>query len=171
MKTILKIVACLFIIGITTKAPAYSQQSAKDKKAQKAATIKNIIEAKNFVFTAQTMMPMGGMSRNLTSFYDVRVSPDTIVSYLPYFGRAYSAPIDPSKNALDFTSTNFDYKVSNRKKGGWDINIVSRDQPDNQRLSFAIFEDGSGTLQVTSNNRQPISYNGYVSERKPNRRK
>jgi hypothetical protein len=170
MKTILKILTCLLAVIMTARVPVYSQ-SAKDKKEAKAAAITSIIEARNYVFTAEMMSPMGGMSRNLTSVYDIRVSHDTIISYLPYFGRAYSAPIDPTKNALDFTSTNFDYNVTNRKKGGWDINITFKDQPDNQKFSLAVFENGSATLQVTSNNRQPITITGYVSERKRNRRK
>jgi hypothetical protein len=170
MKTIFKIITCLLGVIITANAPAYSQ-SSRQKKEAKAAAITSIIEARNYVFTAEMMLPMGGMARNLTSVYDVKVSPDTIVSYLPYFGRAYSAPIDPTKNGLDFTSTNFDYKVSSGKKGGWDINVAFKDQPDNQKFSFTVFENGSATLQVTSNNRQPISFTGYVSERKRNRRK
>jgi hypothetical protein len=170
MKTILKVLTCLLAIIITANAPVYSQ-SAKDKKEAKAAAIRSIIEARNYVFTAELMSPMGGMARNLTAVYDVRVSPDTVISYLPYFGRAYSAPIDPTKNGLDFMSTDFDYKVSSGKKGGWDINVAFKDQPDNQKFFFTIFENGSATLQVTSNNRQPISFTGYVSERKRNRRK
>jgi hypothetical protein len=170
MKTTLKIALCILVIA-STLAPAYSQDAAKDKKDAKAAAIRRIIEAKNYVFTAQIMAPMGGMTRNLTSVYDLTVTPDTVISYLPYFGRAYTAPIDPTQNGLQFTSVKFDYKITDRKKGGWDIYIVTKDQADNERMSLIVFENGIATLQVTSNNRQPISFNGYVSERRQNKKK
>ena len=34
------------------------------------------------------------------------------------------------------------------------------------RLTLDVSSDGYASLQVTSNNRQPISFNGYVTERK-----
>src|SRR6266487_6699890 len=82
------------IIGLHT---VYAQDSTKQNTASKEATIKNIVDAKNFVFVAQTVSPMSGRTRQLTSYYDLEVLKDTIVSTLPYFGRAYTAPINPSE--------------------------------------------------------------------------
>jgi hypothetical protein len=110
---------------------------------------------------------MGRGRRNLTSRYDVLVTKDTVISYLPYFGRAYSVQFNSTNIGFDFTSTNFDYKITTRKKGGWDILIKPKDQNDNQQLSFLIFNNGSASLSITSVNRSPISYQGYIAERKP----
>jgi hypothetical protein len=127
--------------------------------------VQNFIKTKEFVFKAQTVLPMTGMSRQLTSEYDVRFLGDSVVAYLPYFGRAYSAGYGEG-GGIDFTSTKFEYKVKERKKGGWDISIRPQDAKDVQSLNFTVSENGYASLQVTSNNRQPISYNGYVMERK-----
>lgn len=127
--------------------------------------LQNIIKTKEFVFKAQTVLPMTGMSRQLTSEYDVRFLGDSVVAYLPYFGRAYSGGYGEG-GGIDFTSTKFEYKVKERKKGGWDISIKLHDAKDVQALSFSISENGSASLQVASNNRQSISYYGYVMERK-----
>lgn len=127
--------------------------------------VQNFIKTKEFVFKAQTVLPMTGMSRQLTSDYDVRFLGDSVVAYLPYFGRAYSAGYGEG-GAIDFTSTKFEYKVKERKKGGWDVSIKPKDAKDVQALNFTVSENGYASLQVTSNNRQPISYNGYVMERK-----
>jgi hypothetical protein len=129
------------------------------------SVVQNFIKTKEFVFKAQTVLPMTGMSRQLTSEYDVRFLGDSVVAYLPYFGRAYSAGYGEG-GGIDFTSTKFEYKVKERKKGGWDISIKPQDAKDVQALNFTISENGYASLQVTSNNRQPISYNGYVMERK-----
>ena len=123
--------------------------------------VQNLINSKSFVFKAQTVLPMTGMSRQLTSDYDVRLSGDSVVTYLPYFGRAYSVSYG-EPGGINFTSTKFDYKIRDRKKGGWDLIIKTDDVRDIQQLIFAISENGYATLQVISNNRQPISFNGYI---------
>ena len=149
----------LAFVVITFSSAALHAQKLDEVQVQ------NLINSKNFVFKAQTMLPMTGGSRQLTSEYDVRVLGDSVVSYLPYFGRAYSVTYG-EPGGLDFTSTKFDYEVNHRKKGGWDVTIKLTDTRDVQQLNFTISENGYATLQVTSNNRQPISFNGYIAERK-----
>ncbi len=90
-------------------------------------------------------------------------------SYLPYFGRAYSVQFNSTNIGFDFTSTNFDYQIIPQQKGGWDILIRPKDQNDNQQFSFVIFNNGSASLNITSVNRSPISYEGYITERKRKR--
>jgi hypothetical protein len=143
---------------------------AQKKNDLKKEAIEKMITAHNYVFKAQTVLPTGAVpNRQLTSDYDLRVSPDTVVSYLPYFGRAYTAPMDPTKGGIQFTSTKFDYKETQRKKGGWDILIKPHDIQDATQLSLNISETGYASLQVISNNRQPISFSGYIVEKKGKR--
>jgi hypothetical protein len=138
---------------------------AQNKKEKKAAEIKNIVEARNYVFKAQTALPTAGNTRQLTADFDLRVSKDTIVSDLPYFGRAYTAPLNPSEGPLRFTSTDFHYTATGRKKGGWDITITPKDLQDPRQLTLSIFDNGTASVVVTSYNRQPISFNGYVTSK------
>lgn len=143
---------------------------AQEKKDDKQLAIEKLITSRNYVFKAQTVLPSSpAASRQLTTDYDVRISPDSIVSFLPYFGRSYNAPMDPSKGGIQFTSTRFDYSQSARKKGGWDIVIKPEDTQDARSLSFSISENGYASLQVLSNNRQPIIFNGYITEKKTKR--
>ncbi|KAA2239325.1 DUF4251 domain-containing protein [Chitinophaga agrisoli] len=146
----------------------YGPLSAQDNKKP---VIKDLIAAQEYVFKAQMALPMGGRSRQLTSDYDVKVAKDSVISYLPYFGRAYTAPLDPTQGGIQFTSRQFDYKVTPGKKGGWTILLSPKDANDVRQLSFMISEDGYGTLNVTSNNRQPIMFNGYVTARPPRKNK
>jgi len=123
----------------------------------------NLIQSKYYVFKVQTILPTGGNIRHVTSDYDLTISGDSLISYLPYFGRAYMG-VDPNDGGLNFTSTNFGYSIQNRKKGGWDIVITPKDTKDVRTMTFNISENGYGSLQVISNNRSAISYNGYVAE-------
>lgn len=61
---------------------AYGQDST-NSTATKESTVKNIVDAQSYVFVAQSVSPMNGRTRQLTSYYDLEVSKDTIVSALP----------------------------------------------------------------------------------------
>ncbi|GAA4310128.1 DUF4251 domain-containing protein [Compostibacter hankyongensis] len=128
----------------------------------KAAAVREMLDARNYVFKAQMVSPSSGRTRHLTSDYDLKVSQDKVEAYLPYFGRAYSAPMDPSKGGIKFSSSQFTYNTSDRKKGGWLIQIEPKDEKEVQQLTLTVSEAGYATLQVISTNRQPISFNGIM---------
>ena len=153
MKIIIKATFFLFLAFSTGSV------QAQDKKA----SAKSLIDSRRFVFKVQTISPTSGISRQSNSEYDLKISGDTLISYLPYFGRAYSAPMPGENGGYNFTSIEFEYNIKNRKKGGWEILIRPKDVRDFREFSLTISEKGYGTLRALSNNRQPISYTGYVS--------
>lgn len=126
--------------------------------------VQELVETRNFVFKAESVNPTRGRLRQLTSEYDVVVKPDTVVTFLPYFGRAYSPPINPSEGGLKFTSTSFNYAAGKGKKRRWEISIKPNDAQDVQVLYFTIFDNGRASLRVNSTNRESISFNGYIVE-------
>ena len=138
--------------------------NAQDKKIRDSV-IRNIIESKTYTFIAQTAQPTAGRLRELTTTYQLDVNNDTVNADLPYFGRAYSAPIDPSQGGIRFTSTNFEYITTPKKKGGWNILIKPKENTDARQLILDVSSSGFANLQVLSNNRQSISFAGYVRER------
>jgi hypothetical protein len=129
------------------------------------ATVKKIVRSKNFIFKAQYVNPQSGSTRPLTSEYDVSVKNDKIVSYLPFFGRAYTAPINPTDGGIKFTSVKFDYTIKQKNKK-WDVRIRPRDVSDVQDMYLTVFDNGRASLRVISTNRQSISYDGYILESK-----
>ena len=137
--------------------------TAQSTKPSAEILTKGLVDSQQYIFHAQTVSPMNGRQIFLTTDYTIKVSKDTIMTDLPYFGRAYSAPINPSEGGIRFTSTSFGYKVTPRKKGGWDITIQPKDARDVQQMILTIFDNGKADLRVNSNNRQPISFNGYIT--------
>lgn len=160
MKTIYSLSLVLLVLAAGTACISTSQAQENSKNFE------SILSSKNYTFIAQSANPVGARFRQLTSEYDLRVLGDSIVSYLPYFGRAYSAPIDPTKSSLQFTSTDFDYEQTTRSKGGWVIMIKPKDVQDVRQLMLTVTESGSASLQVISTNKQQISFNGYIQPRK-----
>jgi hypothetical protein len=155
MKNIRMLVAFLLFNTL-----ALSVVNAQDKTP---AEVKKMVEEQNYIFKAERVLPQSGRSRQLTSDYDVIIAPDTIASFLPYFGRAYSAPINPAEGGIKFTSTKFEYK-RNAKGKGWEVTIRPKDASDIQQLYLNVYDNGRARLQVISINRQPISFDGYVVE-------
>jgi hypothetical protein len=159
----------IYFFAVVFALLTLTQCSIAQKKSQsnsKKAFFKNLVDSANFVFDAQSVMPLRGHYRNLTSPYDVTVTKDTLRSYLPYFGRAFSAVYNETNSVLDFRSTNFSYTVSAHKKNGWDIVIVPKDNVAIQRYFFTVYDNGSATLNVTCTSRDAISFNGIVEKRK-----
>ena len=126
------------------------------------ATVQSLIDSGSFVFRAQTMIPAGGNSRHLTASYDVRVTKDSLTTYLPYAGRAYTGVL-PGEAGINFNSSEFDYKASFKKKK-WSISIKPKDSNPVKELNFIVFENGSSTLVVYPLNKQPITYYGYLKK-------
>ena len=131
-------------------------------KAQEknAAELQQMFDTKNFIFKAETANPQSGRMRQLTQEYDLTISRDKITSFLPYYGRAYNAPVS-SEGGIKFTSIDFSFEIKNVKKG-WEITMKPNDVTDVHQMYLTVFTNGRATLEVTSNNRQNISFNGYV---------
>lgn len=129
-----------------------------------SATLKTILSNKNFIFRAQSAWPLQGTVVQLTAGYDMKVIQDSINTYLPYFGRAFSAGYG-GDGGINFTTRKFDYKVKEKQKGGWDVTIKPIDVRDIMELTYSVSSNGYATLQVISNNRQAISYYGVIEKR------
>ena len=125
------------------------------------AQIRSVVDARQYIFKAQTANPMGGTSITLTTAYDLIVRQNTVVAALPYFGRAYT-PMNMGGGGITFTSERFQYASSPTDKGGWEIAIVPEDVPDIRELRLSVGADGYGTLHVTSNSKQAISFYGTL---------
>ena len=156
----------IFILALIVSAglSAVNAQTAKqDKKAAKLAAIKNSIDTKHYTFIANYVLPQRGGARQLTSEYDLRVTPDSVISFLPYFGEAYfDVPYNPTDGGIKFTSTKFEYKMVEKKKGGWEITIIPSDVKNLSRLLLSISSDGYASLSVNSANRDFITFDGYL---------
>ncbi|MET0570909.1 MAG: DUF4251 domain-containing protein [Pedobacter agri] len=150
-------------------------------QTDKETTLK-IVGNKAYNFIANTALPMAnndlnkimsampgaqsGTMINLTgSQYDVKVTKDSVVAYLPYYGRAFSAPYNASEGGIKFTSKNFTYTESKSKKGAYIVQIITRDVTrENYRFTINISQNGYASLTASSVNKQPIVFNGYLEE-------
>lgn len=159
-KLLLIVFISLFVLSNCTS----TKNGGKGNSSLSAATVKNMLDSKKFIFIAEMVNPLRGRNRQLTSRYDVTVSNDSLVSYLPYFGRAYTAPLNSSEAGIQFTSTNFSYNLSQLKTNKWEVVIKPNDVSGGPELRFTIFDNGSASLVVTSTSKDPISFTGHLKQ-------
>jgi len=163
MKSLLKLF--LLLAGVCSTQIAYGQTPKQVKQAAKESALKNKIESKNYTFVANYALPMRGGQRYLTSEYDLRVVNDSVIAYLPYFGRVYSdVPVSSTDDGIKFTSTNFDYKKDKKKNGSWYITITPKDVRRTSKVTLNVSASGNASLVVTSNNRDAITFTGYIKD-------
>lgn len=131
--------------------------------AQKAeSNVTDAVQAQQYVFEVTMIRPTKGGQRPMTGGYFVKVTKDTVVCELPYIGRVYQAPMNRDEAGIKFTSTAFEYKMTERKKGGWNIVIKPKDHRQVNALNLTVYDDGTSSLDVTSNDREPINFSGNV---------
>lgn len=162
VQSILKFSAIVLILTLFFIQCSTSKKTLNINVKLNADDVKNMVDNRSFIFIPNRVYPLRGKSHILTTEYDVTLKNDSLVSYLPYFGRAYQAPLNPTEGGIQFTSTNFSYVVNPNNKKGWDVIIKPKDFQEVQQFYFRIFENGIATLNVISTYKDPISFNGYL---------
>jgi hypothetical protein len=118
------------------------------------------------IFIPETVYPLGMSARQVTTGFELRISKDTVNSYLPYFGRAYTADYGSRDGGATFNSFDFSYTESANKKGERNIVIKPKDNKDVREIRVTIYGDGYAYVQLSFNQRQSIGYRGQISEQK-----
>lgn len=161
-KWLLKRVLAIGFIALIAYACGSTQTAAEKEK--KATMVRNAVAMSDFTFKATYAYPTGYKSIYLSPFYDVKVTSDTVTVYLPYYGRAYRAPMNPNEGGYRFTSTDFEYRFEEgRKKGSWNVEIAFHDLDRPVSFRFDVWENGTARLNVTDVNRQAISFQGDLT--------
>lgn len=153
----------LFLLLSTIVFLACGSSKTAAEREQLSDEIENAVEMSDFTFKATYAYPAGYRSTYLSNNYYVKVSTDTLHAYLPYYGRAYTAPIDPREGGYNFDTTDFDYQFKpGNKPGNWMVSIFINDLDRQVVFNFDIWENGTGRLSVNDVNRQEISYQGNI---------
>ena len=153
---------------------ACSTQNYLDPK-----TVIELVNGKQFTFMAKranptnydvinviNSIPNSTSSRmlELDYGYGITFKDGELTSVLPYFGRTYTPIMDRDKQSYRFTSRNFSIEKKSGKKDTQILTIRPTDVDYVQRIIMEIYPNGKAYLSIYSNDRQPISYEGYLME-------
>ena len=157
----------MLLLALLVGIPTLSAQSKKEKKEQKKEAGMKLIESENYKIDVNPAMPMRGRSIPLTSSYSLEIRNDSVISYLPYYGRAYSIPYGGG-DGLNFKAVLKEYSMKMDKKGNAVIEFIARNPEDRYEYRVKVFPNGSASIDVNMQNRQSISFQGelYIKEEK-----
>lgn len=149
----------LSLFGMTAQ-----KMTKAERKAKIAEQVNKNINSNSFRIDVNQALPMSAQMITLTSTYYLEIKGDTIISELPYFGRAYTAPMNLSGGGLSFKEVAKSIKKTNNGKKGWMIDVEVKAPEDYYRYSIVVFSNGESAVNLTSNNRSFISYRGTMAK-------
>lgn len=156
--SVMVLTAWVMLVGCAT-AEERAARAAEQAKAVKAA-----LQERNYQIAVNRMYPSRGASKIVSSGYSVEVRNDSLISYLPYFGRAYDVPYGGG-NGLNFSAPIRNYKESQTKSDLRHIEIDVKNDEDTYLYTLDIFDNGSADINVRSRQREPISFSGQMEFR------
>ena len=157
-----KLKASLLVMAIILSAYSPLSAQKKNKKDEQFREMTSLIESGLYLFSVQSVQPMGARSINTTSAYTLEVRDSTVKAYLPYFGRSYQASYG-GDGGIEFDTKPLNLKVSlNEKKRTVRVEFDAQGKNDRYGLFLSVGSSGYASLSINSRNRQPISYSGII---------
>jgi len=177
MKNILKIMV-VGILGFFINSCTTQTNISPEK-------VNSLLQAKEFTFLAEranptnydvisvmNSLPNSSASRilNLDYGYTLELKKDQLKVELPYFGRMYTPTYSLDNNSFRLTSKVFTLAQKEGKKGSRIFTIVPKDEQNVRKIVLEVYKNGKSYLTVDSNDRQLISYDGYIMENIPEKK-
>ena len=150
----------LLIIGLS----GVFAQSKKKQKEQREQAVKEQIVSEKYKISVSTAYPRRGKTVYLSSPYSLEIRNDSVISYLPFYGRAYSIPYGGG-DGLIFKAPLDEYEMKMNKKGAAKIEFIARSPEDRFKFSLTIYPNGSTSINVNTQNRESISFSGEMAEK------
>lgn len=122
------------------------------------------------VINVMNSMPNSTSTRilQLNGDYTIEVKNNNLEVVLPYFGRLFNPTYgNTSNNSYRFTSKDFTLSKMQNKKGNWIVKIKPNDVNNVDEINIEIYKNGKAFTSVRSNDRQPITYDGFISKNEP----
>ena len=155
-----KYLIVLFTIAFAACSSLTSAEKA-ERDAKKAQAVEKALAERRYKVEISMMNPRRGGSVNVSPDFSLEVKGDTLVSYLPYFGRTYSVPYGGGKG-LNFTAPISEYHTTEGRNGAKLIMMKAVNEEDVYSFRLEIFTNGNTTIDLTARERESISYDGHL---------
>lgn len=167
---------------------AFTFQSCTAQNISDPKIVSDLVSSDEFTFHAEKANPMNydvinvvnsipNAPPQLRTFqisgenYGIEIKNGVMEVTLPYFGRAFNASYGASDTSYRFTSKDYQVSKSQSKKGNWVYKIKPNDVRNVSDINIEISKNGRALTSIRSNDRQPISYDGYISRNEETKEK
>ena len=151
----------VILMAATLCCGCVSQKSSTkvERFEQDAQLIQAALNEHKFTVEVDHVYPSRFPAQHLDYGYEITVRNDSLISYLPYFGRAYSLPYGGGKG-LNFKARISQYQTKRNKKDLTRIDLTAQNEEDIYQYQVEIFDNGSADIQVLSRQRESIRFTG-----------
>jgi len=156
-----KVLIVLMAVVVVSCSSLTSTEKAEQQQ-QMAQAVDNALAQRRYKVAIGMMYPRNGRAVQVSSLFSLEVKGDTLVSYLPYSGRAYNVPYGGGKG-LDFTAPITEYHASKNKKGTTQVSMKVHNDEDYLSFSMEIYNNGNAYVNLICREREAISYSGKLS--------
>jgi hypothetical protein len=160
MKTLFITISIVLLSGAFIESKGSDRNATREEQYQKTV---DLIKGGDFIFEARRAFPQSGPSVDLTTNYGyIKMEDKKAQAHLPFFGRAYRAPYGGG-GGIRFSSEITNVRIS-EDPGRLRISYIFdvRDQ-DFYQVTMNIGYNGDTSVNISSNNRSQIRYQGHVS--------
>ncbi|NCC11168.1 MAG: DUF4251 domain-containing protein [Bacteroidia bacterium] len=161
MKKFKLILVSLLVVSCSSYQP--SRQSSSKISEKKLKKVEQELNAKNYEIKIHTALPMRGKSIQLTSAYSLKIKNDSLFSYLPYYGRAYSIPYGGGAGLI-FKAPLESYTIQKGKHEKHIVKASAQTPEDRFDFTLTIFDNGTASVHVNMRNRESISFQGELEQ-------
>lgn len=162
----------LLVLPHALPASAGRNNDRKTRRAEQAAatarSVDSILRSERFLFVPNRVVTQitGIPYANLNTYYEVAVTPDSLVCSLPYYGYVYNTIYNPDRSPFFFTAPDPAIRVENLPAGkqkGWIV--IGAHERSNHRsyiLTFEIFDIGETSLTIQGSGTQHLQFLGTL---------
>jgi hypothetical protein len=123
-------------------------------------SVTDAVATKQMHIDITSMNTMRYGSRTVTPDFFLELKGDSVISYLPYLGQAYQAPMTSPSQGLNFETRAKSISVTQSKKDLFSIEINMKTDEDTYNYVIELYDSGKVYIQVRSQHKDPISFDG-----------
>lgn len=158
----MKILSVILLGILLITVSGFQPGERKLRKLQKEREMLELLESGEFRFVARSARSSLGNFNNLSSNYDLVFDSLNIKAFLPYYGRAFSAPYNNEGGVKFDLKADKIEKHWDKKKKRYMVATEVSDTRDSYSIHMAASLSGYADVQINFRNRELISYYGTI---------
>ena len=148
-------------VVLLTVGCATAEKRAEQRKLV-AGQVAEAIKNRQLTMEVNCMHTQRYGAHRVTPDFNLTLRGDTLVSYLPFFGRAYGVTYGSPSQGLNFTSVVKNFRQTELKHDAVRMEMDVASQEDNFCYVLDIYPNGKAYLLVRSQERDAMHYDGEL---------
>jgi hypothetical protein len=144
------------IVGCSTLEERQERQRVTHQLVEQA------ISQRRMTIEVDHMQTQRYGNHRVTSDFCLKLRGDTLESYLPFFGQAYSLPYGSPSQGLNFTSPIYRFQQGTTRDGAVSMAMEVRSREDSFYYQLDIYPNGKAYIFVRPQERDVMHFSGEL---------